>query len=248
MVISMTILGFSETEIVKKAVENQSASFDGVVQYNYETGELFGCSMSTGETENPSNPFIEVFRLKQGELGEYHFGINKDMCFGCDFYDAHCKVYSEDDFRETVRCKECCIDSYVDDDFEDDFENHFKDGLELQIMDILGGHLRQTIIKMNEIRVELSDILHPYSYFDVRQDNWCFNVLDSYIDLAMADGFTLVDPISYLDAEMQYITDCATYGESNNSEEEKILGDVAGALRQKDLDKALEILGVDLSE
>lgn len=67
------ILGHDESKIVKMAVSYQSEIADGVVQYNYKTGELCSASFTTGTVENPANPVIEVFRLSQGESGKIDY-------------------------------------------------------------------------------------------------------------------------------------------------------------------------------
>ena len=226
------ILGFDRNDIVKKAVSCQSEMTDGVVQYNYETGKLFGASFTTGTVENPANPFIEVFRLRQGEIKCYD-------CNDCPYDDEEFinRMKKESPNLYTSK-EECCKDAYFDElleSFYDDFDDNFRDGVEMQIRDVLSDHLGDTISKLNEIRIELSDRFEPWNYVNVRQENWEMDVLDSYVDNAMENGFTTtVSPRDWLDAEIESIC----FG----LEEDKEYVDFVHTLRDGDFDGALKLL------
>lgn len=194
------ILGYSNTEIVKKAVEYQSEITDGVVQYNYETGELFGAGFTTGETENPANPFIEIFRLPQGERGEIDCN-----CSECPFRDEDAQYPGwETLYPETH--EECCVEAYIDVDFRDDWEENWEEIVEEEIRDVLSDYLGDTLSELNEIRIAISDIVAPYDYYNVRQNNWEMRVLDNLVDMALESGFSFDDcsEFDFLDAEVQH--------------------------------------------
>lgn len=229
------ILGKEASEIVKKAVEYQSQITDGVVQYDYEDGEIFGAGFTTGTIENPANPFIEIFRLPQGEMGE----INMD-CSDCPYDDEAyiTKMQKENPELYPETSNECCLEAYIDDGFEDDFENNFKESVEHQIYDVLDDFLFDTLDKLNDIRIAVSDITEPWNYVNVRQEKWIVNVLDSYVDTALEYGFTTTEcePIEYIDAEVQYIAQLLRNSENKNLQK-------AGCLIEDgNLDEALELL------
>lgn len=232
------ILGYTNEEIVKKAVEYQSQISDGVAQYNYETGELFGAGFTTGEIENPANPVIEIFRLSQGERGEIDCNCNE-----CPYRDEDAQypgwetLYPETD-------EECCIDAYTDIDFHDDWEANWRECVEMQVRDVLKNYLGGTLSKLNDLRCELTYIIKGTgAYQQALQDNWEENVLDTYVDCAIDDGFTTEeDPLTYLDAEYEYLKNIARYAEAGTMEEELLLGKVAGCMMNNDLDGALQML------
>lgn len=228
------ILGYEESKILRLATEYQSNMTDGVVQYNYETGKLYGAGFTTGTLENPANPVIEVFRLPQGEMGEIDMKCHEtgECPFVTGFYDEeHRKLFP------TTKI-ECCIDAYVDDGFEEYFDDYFKEDLESQIRDVLSDHLGKTISKLNDIRIAISDRVAPYDYFNVRQDDWEMRVLDFYVDSAMEDGFTLIEPTDYLDSEI-----CNLSGICENSTEDvEFWTQVANKISDYDFDGALEML------
>lgn len=228
------ILNNDISEIVKIAVENQSASFDGVVQYNYTTGEVVGASFSTGEVENPANPVIEVFRLQQGERGEIDCRCHETG--DCPFW-----IESEDDFNgghydENIIDEfgndriTCCIESCAE-----DFEEQIQESVEGCVRELLSEHLGNTIAKLNEVRIALSDRFEPHNYYNVRNDDWELRVLDSYVDDAVENGFELeISPRDYLDGEIESICLCL--------EEDKEYADIVYSLREGNLDGALELL------
>lgn len=226
------ILGKSEEEIIKLAIDNQSEMFDGVVQYNYKSDKLIGASFSTGTIENPANPYIEIFRLNQGKI---------------EYYDCNDCPYDDEEFINRMKKEspnlytskeECCKDAYFDElleSFYDDFDNYFRDGVEIQIREVLSDHLESSISKLNEIRIELSDRFEPWNYVNVRQENWEMDILDFYVDNAIENGFTTtVSPRDWLDAEIESI--CLGLEEDN----EYI--DFMHTLRDGDFDGALELL------
>lgn len=225
------ILGYTNDKIVEKAVEYQSQMTDGVAQYNYETGEIIGAEFTTGETENPANPVIEVFRLSQGERGEIDYN-----CDECPYRDEDAQYPGWETLYPETR-EECCVDAYTDVDFQDDWESNWREIVEEQIRDVLKDHLGDTLSKLNEIRIAISDIVAPYNYYNVRQENWEIDVIDIYVDSAIESGFTLdIEPLDYLDAEIQHFI-----GICEDSENEYL--EKAGCLiRAMKLDEALELL------
>ena len=241
-VISM-ILGKENLEIVEKAMRYQSEMTDGVVQYNYETDELFGAGFTTGTVENPANPFIEVYRLPQGESGEIDMKCheNGDCPYWVESEDDYCGGHFDEEMVNELYsgCRiNCCMEAYVDDGFEEDFENNFKEGVESQIRDVLSDYLGDTLSKLNEIRILCSDIVAPYDYFNVRQDNWEMDSMDMYVDNALEHGlFTTTEctPLEYMDADVQYL---AGYRESDN----ELLQKVGCLVEDGDLDGALKLL------
>lgn len=230
------VLGYSNEEIVRKAVESQSSMTDGVVQYDYEDNKLFGAGFTTGTTENPENPFIEVFRLRQGEDGRIDCRCWESG--DCPYWDDDIGVFGgfdEDKIVDGRDCEDCCLEAYADDGFEEDWECNFKDGVEEQIRDVLSEHLSDAISKLNDIRIALSDRFEPWRYIDVRQDDWELRVLDYYVDAALEDGFTLdVSPRDWLDGDIENI--CLTL------EEDRDFSDFVRVLRDGDFDGALKLL------
>ena len=226
------ILGNDEATILKLAVDNQSTMFDGVVQYDYEDEKMFGASFSTGTIENPANPLIEVFRLEQGERGELdckcHENDNCPFWIEGHFDEDMIDVYGDD--RITC-CINGCLESW-------DLEEDIREDLELQIREILSDHLSDTISKLNEIRIAISDILSPSDYFNVRQDDWEINVLDTYVDYAVNDGFTTkITPESYLDSEIQYLAGCQYF-----EEDTEFWSKVGSLIEDYKFDEALKML------
>lgn len=214
------ILGYNEDQIVKMAVSCQSEITDGVVQYNYKTGKLCGASFTTGETENPANPVIEVFWLKQGEDGKIDYD-----CDECPHNNYDCRI-------------SCCIDAYVDNYFDEDFENNFREHVESQIRDVLSDYIGETLSKLNDIRIAISDIIASYDYLSIRQDDWEMRVMDSYVDNALDNGLNITEctPIEYLDAEVVWISGIV---DENRSE---TLNKVGNLVENGDLDGALKLL------
>lgn len=233
------ILGYTNEEILKEAIESHSQMADGVVQYDYQTGKLAGAAFTTGTIENPANPLIEIFRLPQGEPGEFDckchetgdcpFWIVSDDDFaGGHFDDDMIDEYGSD--RIT-----CCMNGSLEDW---DLEEDIREDVELQIREVLSDYLGDTISKLNEIRVAISDIVAPYDYFNVRQDDWEMRVLDIYVDNAYDYGLALNDYSAFdmLESEMQWLIASCEY--SDNEYLQK-----AGALIEAHkLDEALECL------
>lgn len=194
------ILGYTNDEIVKKAVECQSQITDGVTQYDYETGKLLSAGFTTGETENPANPVIEVFRLSQGERGEIDCN-----CDECPYRNEDAQYPGWETLYPETR-EECCIDAYIDVDFRDDWEENWREIVEEQIRDVLKDYLGNTLSKLNEIRIAISDIVAPYDYHNVRQEDWEMRVLDNLVDNALESGFSFdnCSEFDFLDAEIQH--------------------------------------------
>ena len=242
MVISM-IFNLDSTEIVKLAVENQSASFDGVVQYNYESGKLFGCSMSTGETENPANLFIEVFRLHKGE--NVVVFINSEECDGCDFYDAHHNTMTEDEMKATDRCIECCIDANIENGFEDGFEV-FKEGVERQVRDLISDVVFEDLETLSKIRLEFFRHFAPARYNEeLYNDSFESDVLDSLVEDAIDSEFRLLTAEEYLSGDADNIAnlcDEIALDTCRTDSERELASKVAELLRDFKYDEALEVL------
>jgi hypothetical protein len=217
------IFGNDESKIVKMAVSCQSEIADGVVQYNYETGELCSASFTTGTVENPANPVIEVFRLPQGEDGKIDYD-----CDECPHNNYDCRI-------------SCCINAYVDNYFDDDFENNFKESVESQIRATLKKYLGEpkgTLATLNEIREMIIDHTEPHKYLDAVQDNWYYDVLDSYVDNAVENGFNITetDAIGYLDGEVEYLI-----GLTYNADTE-LMKTVRTLLEKRDIESAFDVL------
>lgn len=232
------ILGYTNDEIVEKAVECQSQITDGVAQYNYETGELFSAGFTTGETENPANPVIEIFRLSQGERGEIDCN-----CDECPYRDEDAQYLGWETVYPETR-EECCMDAYIDVDFTDEWESNWREIVEEQIRDILKDHLKDTISKLNNIRCELIYLTKGTgAYQQALHEHWEENVLDNYVDCATDDGFTIEgDALAYLNAEYEHVKNIARYSEAGTKDEEDLLGKVAEYMIKNDLDGALELL------
>ena len=239
----MSVFNLDSTEIVKLAVENQSASFDGVVQYNYESGKLFGCSMSCGETENPANPFIEVFRLHQGE--NVVLFVNHEECNGCDFYDAHHNTMTEDEFLSTERCIECCIDAYVENGFEDDFEV-FKEGVERQVRDLISDVVSDDLETLSKVRLEYFRNFTPARYNEeVFNNSFESDVVDALVESAMDSEFKLVSAEEFLSGDADHIANLCdenSLDTCRTDSERELASKVAELLRDFKYDEALEVL------
>lgn len=225
------IFGKSEHEIVKLAVEYQSEMTDGVVQYDYESDELFGAGFTTGTVENPANKVIEVFRISQGENPIVF--INDEECDGCDRY---CKGISHDELRESQECIECCIDAYVEDGFDDDFED-FKDGVEEQVRELVRDHISDALEKVDDVRIAIQDRIAPWDYVNNRMNNtFVDDCIDSYVDSAMENGFCLeTEPLDWIDGEVEYLALLC-------EDQTPFWTDVSNKIRDHDFDGALELL------
>lgn len=224
------MLGYSDEEILKLAVENHNSHFDGVVQYNYETQKLFGCSMSQNETENPLNPFIEVFRLHQGEQGEINC-----KCSDCP-YEKNGQF--DDEMVDEFGCTriQCCIDGTLENcDIREDIE----EDVEFQIREVLSDHLSETISILNDIRIAISDIIAPYNYIEVRQSDYEMRCLDNYVDIAIDDGFTTtIKPNQYLDSEIEQLANIC----EDRDENTQFWNEIASLLREYKFSEVLEQL------
>lgn len=234
------IFGFSKEEIMSKAVECQSSMTDGVVQYNYEDGKLFGAGFTTGTLENPANPFIEVYRLPQGERGEFDCKCheNGDCPFWIESEDDFCGGHFDEEMTDEYGDNRvtCCINSSLEDW---DLEEEIKESIEEQVRDVISEYLGDTISKLNEIRIAISDIIASYDYFNVRQDDWEMRVLDSYVDDAVENGFVIdCEPADYLDAEVSYIAEVTRYNIKGDVDWDK----VSQSIEEHDFERALELL------
>ena len=228
------ILGNKISKILKTATEYQSEMTDGVVQYDYETGKLFGAGFTTGTLENPANPFIEVYRLPQGERGEIDCKCyeNDDCPFWDDYFGGHFDEDIVDEWGDTRI--ECCIGAFADDVDEE----VIRESVEEQVRNILSEHLGGTISKLNEIRIAISDIKTPYRYVDVRAENWEMDVLDVYVDSAIEHGFRLdIEPLDWLDAEVQNLANVRF-----SEDDVEFWGEVGCLIEDHNLDGALKML------
>ena len=239
----MSVFNLENSQIVKLAIENQNTYFDGVVQYDYESGKLFGCSMSTGETENPANPFIEVFRLHQGE--NVVVFINSEECDGCDFYDAHHNTMTEDKMKATDRCIECCIDAYVENGFEDDFEP-FREGVERQVRDLISNVVSDDLSKLSEIRLEFFRHFAPARYNEELFNNsFESDTIDSLVEGEMDSEFRLVTAEEFLSGDADNIAnlcDEIALDTCRTDSEKELASKVAELLRDFKYDESLRLL------
>lgn len=237
------IFNLENSEIVQLAVENQNTHFDGVVQYDYESGKLFGCSMSTGETENPANPFIEVFRLHQGE--NVVLFVNHEECDGCDFYDAHHNTMTEDEMKATDRCIECCIDAYVENGFDDDFEP-FREGVERQVRDLISNVVSDDLDKLSNVRLEFFRHFAPARYNEELFNNsFESDILDSLVESAIDSEFKLTSAEEFLSGDADNIAnlcDEIALDTCRTDSERELASKVAELLRDFKYDEALEVL------
>lgn len=236
------ILGYTNTEIVKKAVENQSYMTDGVVQYNYVTGKVYGGAFTTGTIENPENPVIEIFRLPQGERGEIDCNCNE-----CPFRYEDAQYPSWETLYPETR-EECCVEAYADDGFEEDFENNFKELVEEEIRDIINTHIGDELSKLNKIYLKYYELFENQQRYYQKYFNEDFemDVIDELVDDALEDGFTLIDPLDWLDSKIYFVhlkfDVCADYDVSLSNSQKELAKDVAMKLLENDLDGALELL------
>lgn len=108
------IWNFEATTVAQLAIENHHCQFcDGVVQLDLENGELFGAPFTQGTIENPLNPFIEIYRIKQTE-------DLSDICQDCNGYDEcyrNGELVEEDSFND---CVEDTIIEHFKEEFNDD--------------------------------------------------------------------------------------------------------------------------------
>lgn len=232
------IFGNEEEKIVKIATEYQSEMTDGVVQYDYKTGELFGAGFTTGTVENPANPFIEVFRLPQGERCQIDCKCyeNGDCPFWVESEDDYCGGHFDEDMTDEFGSDRitCCIEAFAEEIGED-----IRESIEEQVRDVLSEYLDDTLSKLNEIRIGISDRVAPYDYIKVRQEDWEMRVLDSYVDNAIENGLNLDgEPADYLDAEVQHLAS-VRFSEGDDVE---FWGEVGCFIEDHDFDGALKLL------
>lgn len=194
------IFGKDINEIVQKAVECHFDIADGVCQYDYSNDKIVGATFTTGTVENPANKVIELLRLSQGEDGELDCKCHEN---------GDCPFFKKGKFDEEMVDEygdnhiTCCINGVLQDW---DLEDEIKENVEPVVRDILTNYLGETVSKLNEIRIAISDIVTPYNYMNVRNDNWETNVLDTYVDNAIENGFSIDgDPEAWLDAEIQHL-------------------------------------------
>jgi len=219
------ILGIDKEEIVRIAVESQCPHMaDGVANFDYDNNEVCGACYSVGETENPLNHLIEIFRFSQNDDKYYNY-----ECDDCPYVD------NEDERIE------CCFDVLLD-GLVEELEDNIED-IEFQVREVFSDYLGDTIRKLNEIRIGISDILTFYKTLEVRSDDWEMGVMDSYVDNAVLYGFSvdeLRNPCDYLDAEIQGLINQCEYADK----ERKLLSKVASYLKFGDLDGAIDFLNM----
>ena len=229
------ILGYENEEIVKLAVENQSYHFDGVVQYNWKENKLFGCSMSQNEQENPLNPFIEVFRLKQGEQGIIEYNCKE------------CYVYDDDMHQE------CCAEFYASEFFEDDFSDNFEDELRKQIREVLWNNFEDLDI-CESIYLKISEICDSVVVYQQKifNNNYKQNCIDTLEDTCYEYGFPsninkdcLTSEIDALALDLEQSIDSVyMYNDEKkiNFIQENKLNKALDLLKEEKLSECLEIL------
>lgn len=94
------------SEIAELTYNAYSRNFcDGVCQLDLENGKLFGCCFTTGETENPLNPFVELWRVNQNE----DYSLMCSWCGGCE--DCYNK---KDELIDRKQFKECSLEAEED--------------------------------------------------------------------------------------------------------------------------------------
>lgn len=236
------MFGYDNEEILKLAIENQSSHFDGVVQYNYQSGKLFGCSMSTEEIENPLNPFIEIYRLPQGEMGE----------IDCKCWEnGDCPFYFDDRFDEEFIDEygnnriSCCIDGVLQ-DFDDEKEK-IRESVEYQLREIISNVVSKDLDKLNKIRLKFYELFKSTVEYQQEKfnNNYEINVIDNLIDNAIDKKFILEDSKTLLSGDIDYIIglfdkidDISKY----YTKELELAGKVKIALLDNKLDDALKLL------
>lgn len=208
------ILGKSVGEIVRKAVEYQSEMTDGVVQYNYEDGELFGAGFTTGTIENPANPFFEVFRLPQGERGEIDCKCHEtdDCPFWIEDDDYHAGGYYDEEHVDQYGDSrlDCCIGA-----MEEDFEEEIKQTVTQEVSHVMKKYIYQTLEDLNEFYCEAISIIEPHRYLSVLTGNQVEDVFDTYVENAVEYGVNINEctPMEYLASEVEYLKNYIKYAD-----------------------------------
>lgn len=106
------IWNLEATTVAQLAIENHQCQFcDGVVQLDLENGELFGAPFTQGTIENPANPFIEIYRIKQTE-------DLSDICQFCSGYD---ECYKNDELIDKESFHDCVEDTVIE-AFREEFD------------------------------------------------------------------------------------------------------------------------------
>ena len=101
------ILNENKETIINNTIDYTSQYFDGVCQIDVDTGKLFYCGLSTGETENPLNRVVEVYRIPQG--------FDEEDCCGCFYCDDYGSC-NEDKVRD------CTVDTLLE-EFNTEFDD-----------------------------------------------------------------------------------------------------------------------------
>lgn len=98
-------------EIAKLALANWQYGFcDGVVQMDMGDMSLHGASFTTGTLENPNNPFVEVYRIKQ--TSEF------DLCSDC----LYCEGCNKEEYIEVCRYDFIVDELYAGDIIDEVFD------------------------------------------------------------------------------------------------------------------------------
>ena len=114
-----------------------------------------------------------------------------------------------------------------------------KEDVEFQIREVLSDHLSETISILNDIRIAISDIVAPYNYIKVRQEDWEMECLDKYVDFAIDCGFTTtVSPTQYLDADIEHLALLC----EDRYENTQFWNEIASLLREYKFETVLEKL------
>lgn len=261
------IFGFDKEKIVKLAVENHSYMADGVVQYDYKDHEIFGAPFTTGTVENPANPFIEIYRLPQGEYTE---GVCN--CYDCPYDDEEFikKMKEElgsEEFNKLYPGKEeCCEDAAFDMLLEYFWDEIDEDYIRGEIRDIIDQQIGDKIDKLEAIYMRISEICDSTTLYQQKLSscNFIMGVKDDLEDDFYEHGFSenfdenyiLAGEIDHVATHFTSILDGVTdwyhddmenFGESAYQDrvdfiEKYKLREALALLLDAKLDKCLEIL------
>lgn len=261
------VLGFDPSEIVKKAVESQSYMADGVVQYDYKNRTIFSASFTTGTLENPANPFIEIYRLRQGEYTE---GV-------CDFCDC---IYDDEEFIQKMK-RECDPEEYqelypgreecqkevaIDLLCENFYDEIQEDDIRMQIRNVIDSQIGDQIDKLETIYLRISEICDSTQTYQQKifNNNFVTDIIDELEDEFYENGFPenfdesyiLAGEIDHIAMDLQltldsvqdhYLDQTERWGESEYDDRIKFIQDnklheALHLLENAKLDECLEIL------
>ena len=186
------IFGFDVNEIVKLAIENHSYMADGVVQYDYKDRKIFGAPFTTGTLENPANPFIEIYRLHQGEYTQ-----NVCNCCDCPYVDEELlhklqEEYTPEEYKELYPgMEECCEDAAFEMLCENFYDDIYEDDIRQQIREVINDQIGEQIYKLEKIYLKISEICDSTQLYQqkVFNNNFIMNIVDKLEDDFYENGF-----------------------------------------------------------